>query len=93
MRLTKVLISAAAIALAGTVSAQAEPKIYAVESAANYCPAGMQPITLNGAICCGRPNQTMSYQQVMAHPVTRTHRPYRAARANCPVGTKGCTYD
>lgn len=32
----------------------------------NYCPAGLQPIMLGGAICCGTPNAT-GYQ---SHPVS-----------------------
>lgn len=29
--------------------------------AANYCPAGLQPITIGGVICCGTPNTTAHY--------------------------------
>lgn len=73
----------------------AETKIYAYQGA-NYCPAGLQPITISGVICCGTPNQNMSYQQVMAHPVKqhhtskkKTHR-VKSARVRCEVGSKGC---
>ncbi len=37
----------------------------------NNCPGGLQPIVLNGVICCGVPNRAMSYQQVIAHPAPR----------------------
>jgi len=72
-----------------------EPKIYAVRGSANYCPSGLQPITLNGVICCGTPNQSVSYQQAKAHPVTRTKRVRSrvrkaSSRIVCPVGEKGC---
>lgn len=73
-------------ALAGGVG------VYAYESRANFCPAGLQPVSLNGVICCGTANQEQTYQQAMRHPVARvTHRP-RSARADfsCPVGVKGC---
>lgn len=43
----------------------------------NYCPTGLQPVVLNGVICCGTPNGSMSYQQMMAHPMPR-----KAARAH-----------
>jgi hypothetical protein len=67
-------------------------KVYAYESKANYCPAGLQPVTLNGVICCGQPNQTQTYQQVMRHPVAKVrHRSYTAtSHLNCPEGAKGC---
>jgi len=47
-----------------------EAKIYAYHGAGNYCPAGLQPVTINGAICCGTPNAG-SYQQAMMHPTPR----------------------
>jgi len=43
----------------------------------NYCPVGLQPVVVNGVICCGTPNSNMSYQQMMAHPM-----PKKAARAH-----------
>ncbi|WP_297774604.1 hypothetical protein [uncultured Roseovarius sp.] len=90
--LAKSLISALALAvLAAPASAQG-PKIYAYESHANYCPAGLQPVSINGVICCGEPNQSQSYQQAMRHPVAKVRHVSRSARAhlNCPVGSKGC---
>lgn len=65
------------------------PKIYAYETHANYCPAGLQPVTINGVICCGTPNAGITYQQAMSHPVKRTYRTY-TRRLNCPPGVKGC---
>lgn len=70
------------------------PKIYAVRNTANYCPSGLQPITINGVICCGTPNQSVSYESMKAHPVTRKVRSRRLAKSSgrviCPVGEKGC---
>ena len=58
--------------------------IYPVHTTHNYCPAGLQPVTLNGVICCGQPNQSVSYAHMLRHGATR------AARVACPVGQKGC---
>lgn len=95
MRYTRVIAAAAAVTLMSAVSGMAQPKIYAYTGTHNFCPAGLQPVTMNGEICCGRPNQGISYQQAMSHPVKRkkhVHRTY-ARKADCPVGTKGCTFD
>ena len=93
-------VTAAALAVLMTTPALADgqsgPKIYAYKSHANYCPAGLQPVTIDGTICCGRPNQTQTYQQVMAHGVAKKRHVTRVRavrRANCPVGTKGCTFN
>lgn len=99
MRLPTAIAVGAGLYLAALVPGQAaaQPKIYAYPSSANYCPAGLQPVTISGVICCGTPNQSMTYAQVKAHPAPRpVHRvatPRRSARAHCPVGVKGCTYD
>lgn len=95
MRLTVTALAAAAVSLATLVPAQvaAEAKIYPYHASANYCPAGLQPITISGVICCGTPNQHISYQQALAHPVKRhkakAHH-VRSARAHCKAGHKGC---
>ncbi|WP_101067324.1 hypothetical protein [Roseovarius salinarum] len=52
----------------------------------NHCPQGLQPVVLNGVICCGQPDTHVSYQQVMKHPVQRARRDWRY----CPEGEKGC---
>lgn len=100
MRLTTAIAAAVGLLSAGLAGqASAEPKVYAYPSSANYCPAGLQPVTLGGAIGCGTPNQPMTYAEVKAHPVVYRHRhPHRAvtlrrsARVPCPVGAKGCSY-
>ncbi|MGR3547547.1 MAG: hypothetical protein ACU0CB_08060 [Roseovarius sp.] len=86
------LISALALAALAAPAMAQSAKVYAYESKANYCPAGLQPVTLNGVICCGQPNQTQTYQQVMRHPVAKVrHRSYTAtSHLNCPEGAKGC---
>lgn len=77
----------AAPALAGDM-----PHIYPYPVAENYCPSGLQPIVLNGVICCGTPNTHATYRQMMRHPV-QTHRvrSYSARPDDCPVGAKGCS--
>lgn len=70
-----------------------DAKIYRYEARQNYCPAGLQPITIAGSISCGVPNQRQTYQQAMRHPQPRVHhqraRSY-SARPACREGTKGC---
>lgn len=81
-------------------AAQAEMKVYPYASKHNYCPAGLQPVTISGVICCGTPNTHQSYQSVMAHPVAKkkhhhkvVHKKRYAKQSHCAVGTKGCTFD
>lgn len=93
MRLKQVIATGAVFLAFGTVSVLAEgdtdwPKIYSQNSSANYCPTGLQPVTMAGEISCGEANQSMTYQQVMAHGSSK-----RRARTDCPVGTKGCTFN
>ncbi|MGC1494404.1 MAG: hypothetical protein WA790_01255 [Sulfitobacter sp.] len=98
MRITTSVLAGAGLMMATMMPGQAaaEGKIYPYHASANYCPAGLQPITISGVICCGTPNQHISYAQAKAHPVKRhrAKRHYtRSAKAHCPVGTKGCSYD
>jgi hypothetical protein len=59
----------------------------------NFCPAGLQPVTISGVICCGQPNQGISYQQAMMTSAPRHKVKRYKPQSNCAVGTKGCTYD
>lgn len=82
-------LSAAALAVLTAVPAMADgPRIYPVPTNANYCPAGLQPVTINGAICCGTPNTHVTWYEMKRQPA------YRAASYtrsyDCPVGSKGC---
>lgn len=100
MTLNKFL-AAGALVLASAVPALAmDAKIYAYNSGHNFCPNGTQPITIDGVICCGTPNQSVSYQQMQAHPVPRkhykkkkVHRVKHTRRMICPAGEKGCYYE
>ncbi|MFD0858357.1 hypothetical protein [Roseovarius aquimarinus] len=97
--LTKSYLAGAALAVCAAVTAApsfaVEAKIYpyAVSTHENYCPAGLQPITLSGVVCCGVPNQAHTYQQVMRHPVHKVrHKPVSySARPDCREGEKGCS--
>ncbi len=93
MRVLSTLATALTVAIvAGPVLAEG-PNIYPVHTKHNYCPQGLQPITIAGVVCCGTPNQSMSYQQVMAHPVRKVHK-HHAPRVRhaktCHEGEKGC---
>ncbi|QUJ77106.1 hypothetical protein KDD17_03500 [Sulfitobacter albidus] len=95
----KTIIAGAALAAIGIPTlASAEVKIYPYKTHANYCPTGLQPVSINGVICCGSPNQHISYQSAMSHPVAKKrhkirHKPIQRAKAHCPIGTKGCSID
>lgn len=94
MRILQTLTTGIAFAvLSATASLAGEVKIYPYAAHENYCPAGLQPVSIAGVICCGTPNQHVSYQQVMKHPVSvKKHKKrHYSARAHCPVGSKGCS--
>ena len=66
-------------ALATTLAAPAfadghTAPLYAYPASVNYCPAGLQPVTIAGVICCGVPNQHVSYSAMMQHPVRQARR-------------------
>jgi len=92
--ISKVMTAALGALILGAAPALADgPRVYAYPTSANYCPAGLQPITIDGVICCGTPNQSVSYQSMKAHPVVRKVRARRVAASSriiCPVGEKGC---
>ncbi len=98
MRLPTAMIAGLSMMGASVLPAQvsADAKIYPYPTGADYCPAGLQPITIQGVICCGTPNQTMTYQQVKAHPVQRKTRKVhyqkpRVVSYSCIPGEKGCS--
>jgi len=92
------LFAALGFAAIASQATAAELKIRPYATSHNYCAAGMQPVSINGVICCGVPNTDVSYQSAMAHPVAPkkhrkiAHKP-RQTRSYCAVGTKGCTFD
>ncbi len=72
---------------------------YPVHTGVNYCPAGLQPVTISGSISCGKPNKSVTYQQMLKHPqkkktmrVKKTRQVIRrSAVPTCNPGTKGCS--
>lgn len=93
---TKLILQMAvgtAMAALWAMPAAAEARIYPYASAVNYCPAGLQPITIDGTICCGTPNQNISYQAAKAQPAGKKavrQKVRRVAKVYCPEGMKGC---
>lgn len=95
MRIRAAVIAGLGVAMLGALPASANgPKIYPVHTSHNYCPAGLQPVTMDGTICCGKPNQGHSYQAVMSHPVKKkkkaVHKVRHVKAVDCPIGEKGC---
>ncbi|MDF1853993.1 hypothetical protein [Pseudooceanicola sp.] len=66
----------ACLALSAAPAMAMDAKLYPYQASANYCPAGLQPIVLGGVICCGVPNQSVSYTSMKQHPVSQ-RRVYR----------------
>ena len=91
----KTFLTAAAVAMAAaTPGLSQEAKLYPYHSKENYCPGGLQPIVMGGVICCGQPNQSMTYAQMQRHPVAKRHVAKKTShrRMVCPTGEKGCFY-
>lgn len=57
----------------------------------NNCPAGLQPITVGGVVCCGSPNTTGTYYNRASAPKKRVYQSH-APRAYAPAGQKGVIY-
>ena len=98
MGIRAAIMSGIGLAVLAALPASAmDAKIYPYHASANYCPSGLQPISIDGVICCGTPNQSMSYQQALAHPhvtrVKKVHYKKSARRIVCPVGEMGCYYE
>ena len=56
MRLMPTLTKGLALALlAASPAAGSDVTLYPYATNVNYCPAGLQPIVLNGVVCCGQP--------------------------------------
>lgn len=58
--------------------------------APNYCPAGLQPVTIGGVVCCGKPNAGAYIDR--PGKARRVSAPKPAPRAYAPVGEKGVVY-
>ncbi len=84
------LIAGLGLLVLSAMPAAADAKLFPYPAKANYCPSGLQPIVLNGVICCGVPNQSASYSDYMSHPVRkRTYRPRAEYGSKSPGGWDG----
>jgi len=82
------LLAAAVVATTALPALADGPRVYPVPTTENYCPAGLQPVSINGAICCGQPNTSVTWYDMKRHPVQRAR--YTPA-ATCAEGQKGCS--
>ncbi|MDA7428216.1 hypothetical protein PGB28_07080 [Primorskyibacter aestuariivivens] len=64
-------------------------QMFPYQASANYCPSGLQPIVMNGVICCGTPTTTEHYYNA---PVRTKKRSHHRTRAYAPAGVKGVVY-
>ncbi len=62
------LVAPVALGTLQAVPAAAEPRVYPVPSQVNFCPAGLQPVTTDGTISCGRPNTAVTWYEMKGHP-------------------------
>jgi hypothetical protein len=93
---TKVILGAAFVALMGAPAMAGDVMPTYAYGGANNCPTGLSPIVMGGVICCGTPNQNVSYSSMMAHPVAKKRvQKKRAVRYvpshTCVEGEKGCS--
>ncbi len=56
--------------------------IHPYPASANYCPSGLQPITLGGVICCGTPTTS--------EPFYNRAGGKKRYQMTCAEGQKGC---
>ena len=73
----RLILAATALTVLGApafANGNGQASIYAYQASANYCPSGLQPIVLNGVICCGTPNTHVSYSSMMRHPAPAPQR-------------------
>ena len=71
----------------------ADFQMNAYPAAANYCPAGSQPVLVGGVICCGTPNAAPYVNRAGGHRKSyHAQQSYHAPRAYAPAGEKGVVY-
>ncbi|WP_439110065.1 hypothetical protein [Lentibacter sp.] len=93
---SKVVIGAAFVALMGAPAMASDLMPTYPYHGANNCPTGLSPIVMGGVICCGTPNQNVSYSSMMAHPAKTHKTTYKkrvvrhVPRDTCIEGEKGC---
>ena len=61
--------------------------VYATGGSANYCPAGLEPVSVDGTTSCGTPNREGTYDRAKQAPDQRGK---GGAGGTCAPGIKGC---
>lgn len=94
MRILSSLAVVASLSVAAAPALADSMKYYPYHGK-NFCPAGLQPISVGGVICCGTPNTHATYREIMQHPVSHAPTAFLdkgevAQTAVCEEGQKGC---
>lgn len=83
------ILAVASLSAVPAMAAGTDPVVvYPYASSANYCPSGLQPVSVDGTVSCGTPTTDVTYQQATSAP--RGRRSDRSWSKNCPIGNKGC---
>ena len=61
MKRSVYLAAAMTVGVFGAGAAQAQVTLYPYATNENYCPTGLQPVVLNGVICCGQPTTSIGH--------------------------------
>lgn len=85
MRPTKFALIALLAATPVLASGTDPVVVYPYASGENYCPEGLQPVTVDGTVSCGKPTTDVTYQRA-----TAARGGSRTSGGNCPIGVKGC---
>ncbi len=84
-------LASAAFGLLAPAAFAGDMQVFPYNAAENYCPAGLQPVVMGGAICCGTPTTERTYREYNAHPApVRASHVSRPSTDYCPEGQKGC---
>ena len=90
MRILSSLATLTALSVAAVPAAADSMKYYPYHGK-NFCPAGLQPISMGGVICRGTPNTHVTYRQMMRLPGPVHHTPASHDKGKvCVEGEKGC---
>ncbi|MCZ7675328.1 MAG: hypothetical protein M5U35_04875 [Roseovarius sp.] len=87
MRIPTLVAVAALAAVTALPAFAGGVRVYTVPTNANYCPAGLQPVSIDGSISCGQPNTHVTWYEMKRHPVRWT---YHSRAVTCAEGQKGC---
>lgn len=62
MRLFLLIIYTFGMAAPSFAAGEDPVVIYPYATTENYCPAGLQPVSYDGTVSCGKPTTTVTYQ-------------------------------